>query len=137
MGSLISEPDYSHKLHVEEINVSKWLLRNFGGDIVLKTESRVDCVHTSDYLWDGFLWDLKTPIGNGKRTIDNQFKKINEQIAGAPGGMILDCTNLFFSNAKIIAMVSKRISLNNFSGDVIIKRKQAIIAILRQDDNKR
>lgn len=131
IGGITSESDYLHRSHTDEIAVSKWLLTNFGGNITLKAESKIKSIHTADYLWDGLLWDLKTPIGNGKRTIDNQFKTIEKQIGEAPGGMILDCTDLAFSNGEIISRVSKRIRLNNFSGDVIIKRRQAIIAILR------
>ena len=58
-------------------------------------------------IW--LLWDLKTPDGNEKRTIDNQFKNISKQISDAPGGMIMDCSNLSFTNNEIIVMASKRI----------------------------
>ena len=118
-------------MHKDEIKASQWILKNFGGNISLKNESKEDGVHTADYLWDGLLWDLKTPDGNGKRTIDNQFKNISKQISDAPGGMIMDCSNLSFTNNEIIAMTSKRIRLNHFEGDVIIKRDNTVISILR------
>ena len=130
VGSVKAENNFLYEERKNEIDGGKWLLQNFGGNVVLKTESRINGVHTSDYLWDGLLWDLKTPEGNGKRTIDNQFKNIEKQIASAPGGMILDCSKLSFSNDKIVSMTAKRIRLNNFSGDVIIKRGRSIISIL-------
>ena len=43
----------------------------------------------------------------------------------------MDCSNLFFTNNEIIAMTSKRIRLNHFEGDVIIKRDNTVISILR------
>lgn len=131
VGTIKAEDGYSHTLHKDEIKASQWILKNFGGNISLKNESKEDGVHTADYLWDGLLWDLKTPDGNGKRTIDNQFKNISKQISDAPGGMIMDCSNLFFTNNEIIAMTSKRIRLNHFEGDVIIKRDNTVISILR------
>jgi len=131
VGTIKAEDGYSHTLHKDEIEASQWILKNFGGNISLKNESKEDGVHTADYLWDGLLWDLKTPDGNGKRTIDNQFKNISKQIFDAPGGMIMDCSNLSFTNNEIIAMTSKRIRLNHFEGDVIIKRDNTVISILR------
>ena len=131
VGTIKAEDGYSHTLHKDEIKASQWILKNFGGNISLKNESKEDGVHTADYLWDGLLWDLKTPDGNGKRTIDNQFKNISKQIFDAPGGMIMDCSNLSFTNNEIIAMTSKRIRLNHFEGDVIIKRDNTVISILR------
>lgn len=131
VGTIRAEDGYSHTLHKDEVKASQWILKNFGGNISLKNESKEDGVHTADYLWDGLLWDLKTPDGNGKRTIDNQFKNISKQISDAPGGMIMDCSNLSFTNNEIIAMTSKRIRLNHFEGDVIIKRDNTVISILR------
>lgn len=131
VGTIRAEDGYSHTLHKDEVKASQWILKNFGGNISLKNESKEDGVHTADYLWDGLLWDLKTPDGNGKRTIDNQFKNISKQISDAPGGMIMDCSNLSFTNNEIIVMVSKRIRLNHFEGDVIIKRDNTVISILR------
>lgn len=131
VGTIRAEDGYSHTLHKDEVKASQWILKNFGGNISLKNESKEDGVHTADYLWDGLLWDLKTPDGNGKRTIDNQFKNISKQISDAPGGMIMDCSNLSFTNNEIIVMASKRIRLNHFEGDVIIKRDNTVISILR------
>lgn len=131
VGTIRSDDGYSHTSHKDEVKASQWILKNFGGNISLKNESKEDGVHTADYLWDGLLWDLKTPEGNGKRTIDNQFKNISKQISDAPGGMIMDCSNLSFTNNEIIAMTSKRIRLNHFEGDVIIKRDNTVISILR------
>ena len=132
IGSIHADTGYQYDTHQNEQDVSTWMLRNFGGNINLLKESTSDGIHTPDYLWDGKLWDLKSPEGNGKRTIDNQFKTIDKQIAPAPGGMIMDCSKLKFSNDEIISKISKRIRLNNFDGDVIIKRKETIIAVLRK-----
>lgn len=130
IGTLKTELNYCESTHSDEINVAKWILRKFGGNIILKTESIKDNEHTADYWWDGLLWDLKSPKGNGKTTIDNQFRKIKEQIAESPGGMILDCSNLEFTDERILIDVSKRIALDKFEGDVIIKKEDSILAIL-------
>lgn len=136
VGSIIAQDDYYGKNdHTNELECARWLVKKFGGVVVLLSESEIDGVKTADFLWDGKLWDLKTPTGSGKRTIDNQFAKIKNQIIHNPGGMILDCTYLSNSNFEVIESVSKRMILSCFVGDVIVVRNAHIVDILH--NNKR
>lgn len=135
IGTIKAEPGYyeSKNVHKDEIEVSRWILKKFGGNIVLKKEiDEQKGIKFADYYWDGRLWDLKSPTGNGKRTIDNQFVKIEDQIKDSPGGMILDCTKLDFEINDILEKTAKRIKLNEFESDVIIKKGDKLIAILRK-----
>lgn len=135
IGTIKAESGFyeSKNDHKDEIEVSRWILKKFGGNIVLKKEiDEKKGIKSADYYWDGRLWDLKSPTGNGKRTIDNQFVKIEDQIKDSPGGMILDCTKLDFEINDILEKTAKRIRLNEFESDVIIKKGDKLIAILRK-----
>lgn len=135
VGTIKAESGFyeSKNDHKDEIEVSRWILKKFGGNVVLKKEiDEKKGIKSADYYWDGRLWDLKSPTGNGKRTIDNQFLKIEDQIKDSPGGMILDCTKLDFEINDILEKTAKRIKLNEFESDVIIKKGDKLIAILRK-----
>lgn len=135
VGTIKAESGFyeSKNDHKDEIEVSRWILKKFGGNVVLKKEiDEKKGIKSADYYWGGRLWDLKSPTGNGKRTIDNQFLKIEDQIKDSPGGMILDCTKLDFEINDILEKTAKRIKLNEFESDVIIKKGDKLIAILRK-----
>ncbi|MDD5982216.1 MAG: hypothetical protein PUC07_00315 [Solobacterium sp.] len=100
---------------------ARWFLKKFDGIVYLVTESDEKNTKSPDFIWDGRLWDLKTPVGCGKRTIDNQFKKIHKQIGNNPGGIIIDCS---FTDLEA---VSKRMMLCKLEGDVIIRKKDFVI----------
>ena len=101
----------------KKLECARWLLKKFDGIVYLVTESDEKNTKSPDFIWDGRLWDLKTPVGCGKRTIDNQFKKIHKQTGNNPGGIIIDCS---FTDLEA---VSKRMMLCKLEGDVIIRKK--------------
>lgn len=68
--------DYSKK----ELEVAKWIENTFGGELYMNPRvNSPDGVKTADYWWDGEYWDLKVPIGNSKRTIENIIKDSKDQ----------------------------------------------------------
>ena len=107
--------------HTKKLEYARWLLKKFDGIVYLVTESDQKNTKSPDFIWDGRPWDLKTPVGCGKRTIDNQFKKIHKQIGNNPGGIIIDCS---FTDLEA---VSKRMMLCKLEGDVIIRKKDFVI----------
>ena len=124
----IAQDDYHGKNdHTKKLECARWLLKKFDGIVYLVTESDEKNTKSPDFIWGGRLWDLKTPVGCGKRTIDNQFKKIHKQIGNNPGGIIIDCS---FTDLEA---VSKRMMLCKLEGDVIIRKKDFVISILKKD----
>ena len=127
-GSSIAQDDYYGKNdHTKKLECAWWLLKKFDGIVYLVTESDQKNTKLPDFIWYGRLWDLKTPVGCGKRTIDNQFKNIHKQIGNNPGGIIIDCS---FTDLEA---VSKRMMLCKLEGDVIIRKKDFVISILKKD----
>ena len=50
-----------------------------GKDIVFLRPSSIPNTHTPDILMDGVEWEMKTPLGNSKRTIEVCFRKAVKQ----------------------------------------------------------
>ena len=80
-----------------------------------------------------------TKDGKIKRTIDNQFLKIEDQIKDSPGGMIFDATllvkNIKMTENEIIKECAEEMIKKKFPGDVIIKNGDTIVAILHNTYN--
>lgn len=137
-GSIRADDDYYKKNnHDEEIAISRWLLKKFGGTIQLITE--IETHRIADYEWDGLLWELKTPEKHSKRTFSNQFNSAYEQIMLNPGGMIFDATllvkNIKMTENEIIKECAEEMIKKKFPGDVIIKNGDTIAAILHNTYN--
>lgn len=109
--------------HTNKLECARWLLKKFDGIVYLATESDEKNTKLPDFIWDGRLWDLKTPVGCGKRTIDNQFKKIHKRIGNNPGGIIIVCSFTDLDPEYILEAVFKRMVLCKLEGDVIIRKK--------------
>ena len=50
-----------------------------GKDIKFLKPSRIPNTHTPDIIMDGVEWEMKCPIGSGKRTIEENFRKAVQQ----------------------------------------------------------
>ncbi|MBR0090123.1 MAG: hypothetical protein IJP92_00255, partial [Lachnospiraceae bacterium] len=68
IGSITQENGYDEKSHNEETSMSEWILRTFGGEIVLITDIG-GTYHGKrpDFLWNNKFWELKT-VGSEKAT---------------------------------------------------------------------
>lgn len=120
---------YEGNPHEDELTHSKWLLKTFGGNIDLISEKNNQ--KNPDYIWDGVEWELKSPIGNGKRTISNQINAAEKQIRNNPGGLILDCSNLNHRKSELQNIITNELRKKSFHGYVIIKCKNDLIAVLK------
>ncbi len=87
-GEIIKQEGYNESLHINEIETAKWLIRTFGGDVVLLNEKNLDNIKTPDFLWHNRYWDLKDV--SSEKAIDNAVRKGLRQIQNNPGGLILD-----------------------------------------------
>lgn len=67
----VSNLDYPPEKH--EFETAKFFA-DMGKDIVFLKPSTIKGEHTPDILMDGFEWEIKSPQGNSKRTIENNFR---------------------------------------------------------------
>lgn len=131
-GKIEFEEGYILKGHEDEGKCANWIKKVFGGKIILLKEINKDKVKQADYLWNGKKWDLKSPIGNGKKTISNQFGKIKEQLGDNPGGMILDISKTPLKEKFIFDEVAKRYRYDKYDFDVLIKKDDKVVKIFRK-----
>lgn len=76
-----------------EARTADWIQYVFGGDIICLADDHPEGELNPDYLWNGKLWDLKSPTSSRDSTIKKRIKHGIEQIAENPGGVIIDITN--------------------------------------------
>lgn len=66
--SKLSSPPEKH-----EINVAN-LFSDLGYDVTFIKASNIPDIHTPDILMDGVEWEIKSPLGKGKHTIERNIK---------------------------------------------------------------
>ena len=67
----ISELDTPPEKH--ELSAAKYFA-DLGKDIIFIRPSDSKGIHRPDFLMDGVEWELKSPTGRSKRTIENNFR---------------------------------------------------------------
>lgn len=130
-GAVTYDAGYKSWKHKEEIKIADWLHENFGGDILLLTESTTQGEKRADYLWNGKLWDLKSVTT--EKAANTAIKRGLAQIRSNPGGIILDYEEIDFSLVHLQAVIDKRMQwLAEGSGaDIMIVSRGKAIKILR------
>ena len=93
--------DYNDK----EYKIAIWLVNTFGGIIILNPRVNVPKgIKTSDYLWNGESWDLKSLSINAiskNRAVDNLIKRSKYQAHN----IILDITDTELTIDEIIDQI--------------------------------
>lgn len=82
-GNITCDDGYCESRHKDEIKYAKWLLKAFGGDIVLLKEANIRKIKTPDYLWNNRLWELKDI--SSVNSADQQLRYALKQIQTNPG----------------------------------------------------
>ena len=126
-GSFVNELEGLEDKHPEEVTFAKLIYNIFGGDIVRRRELRNSDGSLSgfnpDYLWNGKLWDLKTPTTTKKTTLDKRIKHGLEQIGDNPGGLMLDFGKNSMSFEEAEKMATEILNARAKSPtDVILKK---------------
>lgn len=131
IGRILFSDDYDVTIHSEEIKIALWLHNTFGGHIkLIKENSKSYGMKTSDYEWNGKLWELKTL--KSEKSIDSALRKGIEQIFMNPGGVILDFETNFDNINQIEKNIKSRIEAScRFKIDIIILCKTKLKKIIR------
>ena len=132
-GTITYGIDYNRSIHSLEILSAEWLVKTFGGDIVLLTESRRQGEVTPDFEWRGHQWENKNLSTKIFTTIDDQLRKANRQIHQSKGGILLDFSSSNASFETIVNMVKKSADRRIKDSIPIIVRKKNDFIVLRQE----
>jgi hypothetical protein len=130
VGTIAFDEGYNKNSHADEIKTAQWLLKNFGGNIVLLNESDNEGEKRADFIWNGQFWDLKSTTT--AKAADSAIRKGLKQIKENPGGIILD----YGTNAVSLDDVQKTIDGRMLRGsgnnaDIMVVKNGQVVKILR------
>jgi len=132
-GKFEIDPGVDVLNRVDDIKIAKWLHSEFGGDIrVLEEIHKNKRVSNPDYLWNGRLWDLKTPDSKSYSALNDRPRTGIKQIRRNPGGIIMDLNKCGASLEDAeIAVRNRMYTSADFAADVIILYKGDKYKVLR------
>lgn len=115
-----------------EISVAKWIQKKLHKNVeFLPNISEVDSIKLGDFRIDGKeIWELKTIIGSGKRTLDYAIKKKK----GQASIFIFDLTYSKIKNIEAIIQAINIFRRRKWVNKVILKRNDAIIKVLTKKE---
>lgn len=101
-GQLTFDEGFIKKNHTDEYEYAQWFHRVFKGELVLLAEKNPRGISNPDYLWNGKLWDLKSPTTKKYNTLDGRICVGLDQIRRNYGGLMIDFTGseLTFEEAE-------------------------------------
>lgn len=128
-GVITYDINYNKSKHCEEIKMSEWLFKFFGGTIKLLNESNIKNHKMPDFMWNNRLWELK-----GAHSVNGADKLLQrgiKQIQNNPGGVILN----IMADINITAIekqLSRRFARSEIESlDIMILKKGELVKILR------
>ena len=94
-------PPETHELATADI------FARAGMDVMFIKPSQIKGSKTADVMLDGERWEIKSPIGRSKYTVQNQFKRDAKQSKN----MIFDARRMSLPNQRIQDEVAKQFVL--------------------------
>lgn len=117
------EPIEEHELETARILVS------FGKDVEFLIRSYAKGTKSADLLMDGKIWEIKSPCGNRKRTIENNYRKAILQSEN----IIFDLTRIKLDEKTAIKYIKQQFNLRpgKTKQIMIILKNKKILDFLR------
>ena len=115
----------------EEENM-RLIYREYGGDIRMLPENPRPNVKNADLEWRGEYWEDQEPVAYTRNAIDANIREGIHQIAGNPGGIVLDIGKSNMPIQEIKEITLKRLRRSSpYNCDVMIIRNETIEDIFR------
>ena len=115
----------------EEENM-RLIYREYGGDIRMLPEDPRPNVKNADLEWRGKYWEDQEPVAYTRNAIDANVREGIHQIAGNPGGIVLDIGKSNMPIQEIKEITLKRLRRSSpYNCDVMIIRNETIEDIFR------
>ncbi|MEI7918267.1 MAG: hypothetical protein WCH58_02690 [Candidatus Saccharibacteria bacterium] len=111
----------NHEIKAAMIVANKY----FKSDVIFL---RQETYSTPDISVDGKKWEIKSPLGNGKKTIDNNLRSARKQSVN----IILDLTRIKLHQTRAIARLKYYLKLgpHGFKKVIVISKTKEVIEIL-------
>lgn len=130
-GEFTVDEGCKDKRYKKEVDFADWLHKTLGGNIhVYEEKHEYEGQKNPDYLWNGKIWDLKSP--KNEEGANSLIRKGMRQIVENPGGIMLDYEDKDISFEKLQRIIDKRMEwVHDKTVDIMIVRNGKIIRILR------
>lgn len=107
-----------------EMSAAIILAYHFNSDIIFL---RPQHARTPDIDVNGTKWEIKSPLGNGKRTIDNNFSEAR----GQSKNIVIDLRRIKMHQAKANARIHHYLSTpHHFKQVLVITKSKKVVVIL-------
>ena len=117
-----TDPEDYPKEH--EMSAAFILAYHFKTDVVFL---RPQHARTPDIDVNGTRWEIKSPLGNGKRTIDNNFSEAR----GQSKNIVMDLRRIKMHQAKASARIRYYLSTpHHFKRVLVITKSKKVVVIL-------
>ena len=90
-----------------------------GKDITFLKPSRIPDMHTPDILMDGIEWEIKSPTGGSKRTIETNFRKAVKQ----SHYIIFDLRRVKVTEKLCLSQLEKEFSVRPYVKRLLVIKK--------------
>lgn len=110
-----------------EFDVAKYFA-SMGKDIKFLKPSQIPNTHTPDILMDGLEWEIKSPIGNSKRTIETNFRQAVKQFRY----IIFDLRRIKVPEKQCMVQLEKELSARPYVRRLLIIKKNGELRELPQ-----
>ncbi len=94
-----------------------------GFDVEFIVPSRTKGSKTPDVMIDGVLWEMKSPTGNGKKTVEKQLQRAGKQSKN----IIFDGRRTDLDDASITRELQKKFSLVRSIKRIILVKKDSTL----------
>ena len=119
---MVDKEDGFENVRGEE-ETADWIIDKFGGEIILLADNHVKGEPNPDYLWNGKIWDLKSPETSNENTIDKRIQHGIWQIKENTGGVIVDLSKSSLSFNEALKIVDKYgLKRSKETTDFIVKK---------------
>jgi hypothetical protein len=125
-GKIITPPHvYLERHELETASV----FADLGKDVEFLKPSRTRGAKTPDIIMDGLLWEMKSPTGNGKKTVEKQLQRAGKQSKH----IIFDARRTALTDEYIEKEIRRQLLLSRSLKQVILITKTAqTVAIKRK-----
>ncbi|MDR2192451.1 MAG: hypothetical protein LBO62_06205 [Endomicrobium sp.] len=103
---------------------TSWFLNSYGKDIEFLAPVRSKGIRTPDITMDGVFWEIKCPIGHGRRTLDRLLKNAMRQSKN----IIFDLRRTSISDAQCLSKLKKEFKRRtNIKRFLVITKRQEMV----------
>lgn len=124
-GTIILPKKNNFKKH--EIETAKFFVK-LGKNVEFLLPSYTKGVSSPDIKMDGILWEIKSPVGNSRQTIEKIFKIAQKQSKN----VIFDLRRISMDEAKAMSKIQREFNLRRgIKRILVIKKDKKLIDLTR------